>query len=310
MSNGSDSGFPGKPESTNTSTRVDLGEDLLQTRSGVETNPRNSFAPVSSDTDPGETIVDEIGDKLESARILLNEGLLEEGKKVLRKILIQDPHNVVARKRLEEVHEKELQQIFGDSAPRRPTLGATKADTEVTRSFDTDQLIQNLDLDLQLGLGDLRPSLFHSDEPALTGPLPKWDLKLDEHLSGLSSKDRLDVGIAFLEMGFYKQASAQFQFVLNDLTYRIQGACLFAFSKILEKEPFEASLVLEPLLNESDIPAKEKLEILYLSARASEALDQKTQAIGKYLQICKLEAGYRDTEDRLKYLYQQWPKQN
>src|SRR4051812_48800551 len=115
---------------THTGTRVDFGDDLLATRTGIRKAE-------------SETPFDEIGDKLESAKILLGEGLLEEAKKILRKLLIDDPHNVIARKRLEDIHEKELQQIFGDSTPR-PTLKSLKEGKEVTRLFSSESLIHDL----------------------------------------------------------------------------------------------------------------------------------------------------------------------
>src|SRR5437899_2675476 len=59
-------------------------------------------------------------DEYASAKILLGEGLLEEAKKVLRRILVRDAQYTPAILALREIHESELKQIFGDGPqPRR-----------------------------------------------------------------------------------------------------------------------------------------------------------------------------------------------
>src|SRR5947209_8696859 len=94
-----------------TGTQVDLGDDLL-----------NEPTTISS----GDMIAENVGriesteDRLQSAKILFNEGMIEQAKRVLHKILIESPHDFAARKALDDIHEVELKQIFsGAEEPRR-----------------------------------------------------------------------------------------------------------------------------------------------------------------------------------------------
>src|SRR4051794_3122912 len=95
-----------------TRTTVDLGDDLLERTASHTANSFHIPKPVDDvhveSAPPLPTTADEIADQLQSAKILVNEGLVEEGKKLLRRILIADPRNLLARKRLDEIQELEL----------------------------------------------------------------------------------------------------------------------------------------------------------------------------------------------------------
>src|SRR4051812_7771187 len=103
MSSADEPEIPTK-EFTQTGTSVDLGEDLLEstnTQSPIQTKP--------------EILDHQIEDQYESARILANEGLVEEAKKVLRRIILLDPAHVAARKKLQEIQSQEMKNIFQET---------------------------------------------------------------------------------------------------------------------------------------------------------------------------------------------------
>ncbi len=259
----------GKKRDSPEGTRVDLGEDLLEP---------------TRVTGVGSPLLPSVGD-FESARILLNEGLTEEAKKILRNLLIVKPKDVGARELLHEIQEAELKQIFGESRDRKPR-GGTGSEQEV----DAEELIRNLDRDLELGdsLGE-RMSLFQEGRE-----MAKFAEKLDQDLAGISSRDRIDIGIAFLEMGLYGIAAKQFK--------AASTVSLLAYALILDGKSFEAILNLQPELRDAEAAPESsaKVELVYLMGRAYEALGQSDLASQWYKRTHEIEPFYRDVTERLK----------
>src|SRR4051794_40327574 len=83
-------------------TRVDLGDDLL-----IPATP-----PAMGGPEGGAAEEHSSDDQYQSARILINEGFTEDAKKLLRKILITDPHHVAARNSLGEILNREMQDLL------------------------------------------------------------------------------------------------------------------------------------------------------------------------------------------------------
>jgi len=269
-------------------TSTDLGEDLLEDR------------PTGSDVFRGPVITDDgavspplpatgIDDQLQSASILLNEGFTEDAKRLLRKILIADPHSVVARKKLDEIHETELRQIFSDSpAPR-----AYGRITKVEPISEPEKVLRQLDEELGLGLA--ASAVTEADRRA-------WSSSIDHALDGATPRDRIDVGIAFLEMGLPWMAVNHFRVARGHEEWALPATALLARALIAAGEPFEATICLQTSLTDSELPRSEKSELLYLMANACEALGQHETAIKWYRQTLSVDRYYRDTLERLRKL--------
>lgn len=296
-----------KDESSKTSdkfkgTRVDLGEDLLKTRELSPEAPHpfpdfeiDEFGKVPSSPE-------QIADQMESARILFGEGLLEEAKKVLRKILIADPRYIAAREFLEEIHEGELKQIFSNS-PARRSFSTKKALDPALAEADRQDLLRKLEEDV--GVGDfLKPrrsqlSLF-DDEKALA----EFGQRLERDLGELSARDRLDLGIGFLEMGFHELALKQFHTASHDpeisFPLLLAAKSLAARTLIFSKRPYEATLLLQPVIEDSETEGLDKLEFLFLMGLAQQTLGQPELATYWYKRVVEIDPRYRDVEDRLR----------
>jgi tetratricopeptide (TPR) repeat protein len=268
-----------RPQNPNEGTVVDLGDDLLE----------SSAPAVESAPKPEASGVDAVEDQLKSATILLNEGFTEDAKRVLRKILIDDPHHVPARKKLDEIHELELKQIFNEAPARpRPRRGPQ------AQYFSSDQVLRKLDEDLGLGLG-LELSLLREDEA-----LERFAHDLERELADVSPRDRLDIGIGFLEMGLYGVAIPQFRAAARSEGHLLAASALLSYALILWGRPFEATETLEPLLSDSEIPEPEKLELCYLMGRANEELGKSGAAAQWYLRVQETDPHYRDVPERLR----------
>jgi hypothetical protein len=112
----------------------------------------------------------------------------------------------------------------------------------------------------------------------------------------------VDLGIAFLEMGLYDLAARQFKAAGRDPDQIHATTGLHAYALILAGRPFEATLVLEPMLGDSELKAADKIDFMYLMGRAYERLMKPDVAAHWYEQVAELEPHYRDSQERLRFL--------
>lgn len=273
-------------------TRIDLGDDLLEA-TRVDSRPQAESGPVL-----------DLSDQIQSAKILIAEGLLDEAKKILRKILITDPKHVIARQFLEEIHEKELKHLLGDST-RRKFLHSKDQKREVSSEALTDQVIRQLDHDLRLGIfksdSDLQSARAYAD-------------RIDCEFPGLTGQNRLDLGIAFSEMGLYEIAVRQFKAASQSFFQEsqqhglisegysekvLEATALLAQTLISAVRPYEAVQLLQTFLGDIFIAPESKIEFIYLIGLAYEVMNELELASYWYEQTTRIDPDYRDIEIRL-----------
>jgi tetratricopeptide (TPR) repeat protein len=302
-------------------TRIDLGDDLVEKTAILiapggplaTTPPEEESEQGDREAPPEDTRLDtptQIEDHLESARILMTEGLLDEAKRILRRIILADTRHVIARKMLEEIHEQELKQIFGEGRLSRSRRGAQE-DFDVS-PLSSELVMRQLDRDLKLGVFDegdggeammSELSLFESKDA-----LESFGAKLERDLAGTSARDRVDTGIAFLEMGLYDLAARQFRAATREVEFKLSAAGLLAYSLVLAGRPFEATMELEALLGDSELVGAQRVEFMYLMGRAYEGLKNLRSAFQWYQQAQEAEPRYRDTGERMDWIARQLGK--
>lgn len=294
-------------------TRIDLGEDLLDAKTAMFQVPGSEppatperlpetpelIGLASAGAGPVPPIaLEQVSDLLESARILMSEGLLEDSKRLLRRILLTDPSRVDARKLLDSIHELELKQIFGESETPRKRVGWRER--RVAPEQSAEEVLSGLERDLELGTGDL-PSLFRD-----AASMQRFGEQMDRDFSSSPASERVDLGIAFLEMGLSDLAARHFRAACATLRHSSDGESLVSATSLLAQallqggRAFEATIELQPLLNDVEIERPEKLDLIYLMGRAFEALGKPLEARQWYAQATEIEPGYRDTGDRLR----------
>ncbi|MGE0614317.1 MAG: tetratricopeptide repeat protein [Bacteriovoracia bacterium] len=276
-------------ENLNEGTRVDLAEDLLRTSPSLGATPSSTTKQIDLD------------DSVQSARILVNEGLIEEAKRTLWRILRDDASHVVARELLEEIHELELKQLFDENSPRRERRGRRRGEPE---HWDTESIIAELDESLGLQLDDggdtLLAQLFKDDRD-----VREFKRRLDEDLASLAAPERLDVGIAYFQMGLPDIAFAQFDAVRKtstdgDLIYI--STTLVAQAQLAMRKPFEALVSLEAFLGSSDLSSDQKLNLYYLMGVAHQQIGSAPEAMSCFEWVAHADPRYRDVQDRLNQL--------
>ncbi|MBL7715021.1 MAG: hypothetical protein JNL01_06095 [Bdellovibrionales bacterium] len=262
-------------------TRVDLGDDLVTQPQDVA--PKESKAAVARE----ETA----DDLLRSAEILMGEGLVDDAKKTLRRIMIQFPEVTRAKARLEEIQESEIKKIFLESVPRKKYGDQDPYEANLKRNRE--DVLEQLEKDLKLAPDSSRVG-FQLDETFVD-----FYQELESKMGGASGSDRLDLGFALFEMGLYGLACKQFELAISDADRGLDAAAWFGYSLLLADRPFEVILALEPFVQDTRIEQERRAEFVYLTGRAFESMRNFEQAIF-FLQIVETWVpGYRDTSDRI-----------
>ncbi len=267
-------------------TTVDLGDDLLKTKT--------TLSPGASDSEKTADIEmpakESVSDWISNSKILLSEGLYDDAKKLLRKVLINDPANAQAPRLLEEVQEIEIQKLLheeGTSFFRRK-----KSDRDTREPL---QVLHELVDDLHLEVED------HDDSPFPDADAESAFQTFLAHVShGCHARDRLDLGVALMQMHLYDYAVLEFEKAEYDSDLQTQARGLKAFSLILGGKPFQALLELDPMIENPDIEVAAKIDWVYLMARAYEKLENWKDAIYWYQAVAQIDEQYRDTVERKK----------
>jgi tetratricopeptide (TPR) repeat protein len=266
----------------------------------------------------GPLTPDQVVDQMQSARILMGEGILEDAKKILRRILLNDSSNVEARKMLDGIHETELKQIFGESDTPRHQFRRRMPTGPVEISADI--VMQSLDRDLKLGIfdqdGPNGPASGEAREPQLSlfkdrASMDAFGAQMDRDFGGRPAPERIDLGVAFLEMGLYDLSVRHFQAAVNSLVLEelkeggvsdalLAATGLLAYALVLGGRAFEATHKLQDLLNDADVERPRKLDLIYLMGRACEAMGKRAESRQWYSQAGEIDPGYRDIQERLR----------
>jgi len=228
-----------------------------------------------------------IEDELQSAKILYQEGLNEEAKKKLYLILISSPQNPRAHDLLNQIKEEELEALLNQHAP--------STHYKNPRVENAERIIDKLNSDLDLGLK------LDGLDPQVENWIP--------HLS-LKSREHYDLGVAFFEMGCYRDAIRELrssekkirieQTFLGELGVAV--VALHAECLLLIGRAYEAKENLMPILNEPDLKHEEKTVLFYVMGRIEEDLGSIPVAQGWFQKVLEIDASFRDAGHRLKQL--------
>lgn len=228
-------------------------------------------------------------DEVESAKILLREGLVEEAKRTLYRTIGYHPHHVGAKKFLKQIQDLESKALF-----QQPAKKVTE------RISDPDAVIQKLELDLGL-------------EPVL-GEAALVDEQLVEQrwsVSGeLSDTERFDLAVAFYEMGCYGDALRELERLERKVRIESSFLSTFGVSVIALKaqcwvgasRPFDAKMFLEPILAEPELKHEDKLTLYYCMGICEQSLGNAELALGWYQKIFSLNQDFQDIRFRIRQL--------
>jgi tetratricopeptide (TPR) repeat protein len=266
------------------STRVDLGDDLI---GASIIAPRTSE---SKDKLSGPTT----DEQFENAKILANEGFIEDAKKLLRKILISDPKHGPARQHLQQILDREMNDLLADrdTAVKRPQLFERKGKNARTTQITGEEVLRELEQDLGLSDGN-------RENPVAT---------VQADVKGTSETDRIDLGIAFIEMGLYEQAISHLHAAIEliersdtpDHLQKISATALLARAFLLAQRPYDAIHLLHAIARDAEIAPQDKVEFFYLMGIAYEQAGDRKAALPWFEKVRDLNPRYRDIQERLR----------
>lgn len=260
-------------------THVDLGTDLLESPTRViETHSER------------KEVEQPIEDLLKNAKILFDENLVEQSKKVLWSVLRRESENKRAKKLLDEIHEKELQQIFSETD--------VSTQSQPSREFiDTDKILFDLDRDLSLKELTGEDSFFKN-----VTEQEHFLKNLDIEIKGKTSRERIDLSIAFIEMELTEVAIHLLSKIKEPALDRLIASSLLANCYLMSRQEMKALLLLEQAVRDDEILTNDKTDLFYLLGRVHERLNNNTQALSWYLKAKHIDSYYRDIRDRIRIL--------
>lgn len=293
-------------------SEIDLGDDLLLDYDLEQPSSVPLVTAQQKDIDqkaPPKASVAVIDEDLERARILFSERLLEDAKKIFRKILIKNPLHADAQQHLKEIQDIEIQELLSGDASRRKIGDSEQEPVGFT--------IERLDKDLGLNLERFEyravPNIFksHQDEIEFTESL------LRQQVPSLSVVQQLDFGIAFLEMALFYTAQRILESALMGLeqeverapndtalqSRRLSAAYLLGCALILGGKAVDATIRLEPIARDLSLSEKQKIDFIYLMGVAFEQMRDNRKAKEAFRRVMALNPKYRDVAERLKVHY-------
>lgn len=267
-------------------TSVDLGEDLLEQTKEIVIEEKKSES-----SQPNPSLLP--SDDIEKAEILISERLLNDAKKILRKILRKDPVHFKAKGLLEEIQKQELQDLLSTEVFRKKFHEKEEKDNPY-------QVLEKLDNDLRIGVfRDVLkpvPQLF-SDETVYR----QYSNYVQEVAAKLNPKEKIDLGVAFLEMGLYRIAENIFSDASRNDAVRFRSMYLLAISLIYGGKAIEATIQLTPLVRDLALAGSpEVIDFLYLMGLAFEKLLDARKAREFFKRVYQINPRYRDVAEKLR----------
>lgn len=270
-------------------TRIDLGDDLIEKTAIIS-------VPIVTPQKSEESSTEQI----ESAKILQSEGLVEDAKKILRQVLIEDPSKLEAKKNLESIIVEEEKKVFQE-VRINPYL--EKAAPQ--RHYDMEEIALLIgDLERDLGL-ERSANIDHGSGQDIGLVIRETEERIERAIGDASFQDRIDLGIAFLEMGVPFAAERQLRISMQlctQLSERIIGVQLLVEALLASQRATEIPGWIDPILAESELKEDARIHLYYLRARASQMVGRVPEAVDGFKTVFKLDPLYRDTKERLDYL--------
>ena len=129
--------------------------------------------------------------------------------------------------------------------------------------------------------------------------LRKFKQGLAENVDDEDHASHYDLGIAFREMGLYDEAVAALQKALRGTTERVRTFEALGQCFIDKGQYAVAGSVLQRALQEPGADDERLVGVLYLLGRASEAQNQRTDALRFYQRVFAVDIEFADVAERI-----------
>ncbi len=273
---------------------VTIELDPLQDSETVTPQLEPSPAPVK--LDGSQTVAEE----LQEAQFYLKQGMLQEARDSLQRILRQDPEHPVAKQHLAEI-ERGADRPKREERPRaagkkRPVFRVVEAKASQEEYVDfAGELSEALSADEE---ASLPPDL----EPEVKQMLHELQRGIRDQLDAADYETHYDLAIAFKDLGLYDRAIGELRLAANDAAYRVRCASLLGLCYLVKGEPERAVEELLKGVAATEAGTEERWGILYDLATAYEALGNGKKALETLLAIQSEMPKFRDIRVRVRDL--------
>lgn len=242
-----------------------------------------SSSPENQSKDSKTKTISSPQDEVESAKILFQEGLVDEAKKTLFRVLSSVQNFSPAQKLLNEIQAKELEEIFKSSDGNAMKSGTPQASIDRRAKARTPTL--------ETVLAELEEDLGFSIEDKLQSPTSG----VFSPLFGMSDRQRLDIAVGYFEMQCYEDALRELRLVPATISVRMLIAkCLAAQGKLEESK-----LTLSSMLHSEELELFEKTALFYEYASIAYATGDIALARSYFEKILIMDPNYKDVKQLL-----------
>lgn len=289
---------PSEPE------KIDLGDDLLDgtTRmiSGVMAGQptavlepgtmREAPRPGERAQAPSPKIEPQLDEK---TLILKGDCYLEEKKyhlarKAYRHALALGADEKSIREKLREIRKREMPDSFSSTQS-----------SEDNKNISSEEILQRLERDFAL---DEFSAVTAEEKRELLESLSAVRAQIDLSPEPPDERTKLDLGIAYFEVGFFEEAEAYFQQIAlsQDPALRVDAEYLLAKCYESSGRYAQALALLKRLGERRDCGEQEKIPVYYALGELLERMKQPDRARKYYERVAKLDRHYRNIQDKLK----------
>ena len=161
-------------------------------------------------------------------------------------------------------------------------------DTSTPESKELDTMIR----ELELVLGKR-----NDEDPDAVQPLVNEFRQKADKILGEDSQGRMDLALAFLEMGLYRESKEELKRIDSNHEDYPKSRCLLAETLMREGLVMECMEVLQSLLRTNELQDELKLDGLYKLMKVYCELGDYVEALEKAEEIESLQEGFRDVRE-------------
>lgn len=247
----------------------------------------------------------DLSEDFAEADFYLSQGMAEEAKGILRRILVRDPGNAQATKRLSELEFRpappEVPVEFETPPAKAPSLDVTPVFRVASEEEEPEGGFIDLSAELERELAEEEEAR-QEIGPPLEEILAEFQKGIREQLSEEDYETHYNLGIAYKEMDLFDEAIEEFRLAARDRKRALTcidliGLCYMAKGRSeLAVQEFQQGLAL------SGFPPEEYRGLKYDLATAYEVLGDLQRALAILQELEKEDPRLRDVAARIRDL--------
>lgn len=263
--------------------KEDHGTDLLEAKTKMIARPAPKIEKTSTVKVLATNLADRWKELFAKATDFFKRRNFYMARKTYRMAEKAGGDTVAIKEKLDQIRDLEREQsVFRQESSDAPLDAA-----ERKKIFDELEYLTGEDSSL-------------IDRQQIGEALKRDRTKIDGLLGSADPKVRLDLGIAFFEMGLYEEADTQFASALKiDSSLKTEVEYLRAQAKSQMGDIPGAITLLKTLVMDPSLSEKEKLPYYYLLGQIYEDSDQKQRSLKYYEKVAELDQNYRSIKEKL-----------